>query len=215
MPLPWRKPWPFLTFDPVHHEYRVGRDGRLVHSVTQVLDRAGLGVRRDSAVMQAAMSRGRAVHLATQFLDEGRLNRASIDPSWAGYLEAYEKFKADANPTILLIEQPFHHGELDYAGTIDRVVAFHHNTAGPLDIKTGSVPKTTAAQLAGYWMGLEWALGHDVFKPIKEAMEGYARTRWSLLLRANGTYCLDRHEGGEALWMAALTIARFKEENDD
>ncbi len=215
MTLPWRKPWPLLTFDPVHHDYRVGRDGRLVPSVTQVLDRAGLGVRLDLPTMQAAMSRGRAVHLATQFLDEGRLDRESVDSSWAGYLAAYEKFKSEANPTILLIEQPFHHDELGYAGTIDRVVAFPHNTAGPLDIKTGSVPKTTAAQLAGYGMGLESALGHEDFKPIKEAMEGYARARWSLLLRANGTYCLSRHAGGEALWMAALTIARFKEENDD
>lgn len=155
MPPPWRKEIPGLTFDPVAHEYRV--DGAKVRSVTETLDLAGLYPPMTQAA-EAAMVRGKAVHLATQLWDEGCLDESSVDPRIAGYFAAYRKFKAESSVEILLIEQPVASRTHSYAGTIDRLVLFPSGMSGVLDIKTGeSVDPVTAAQLAGYEMALHEA----------------------------------------------------------
>lgn len=229
MPPPWRKEIPGLTFDPVAHEYRV--DGAKVRSVTETLDLAGLYPPMTPAA-EAAMVRGKAVHLATQLWDEGVLDPASVDPRIAGYFAAYRKFKAESAVDILLIEQPVCSRSQKYAGTIDRVVAFPNSTVGVLDIKTGaSVDPVTVAQLAGYKKALAETLACFAWRrpttsedgkslPVRTFEEAIGsffwrddQQSWSLLLRADGTYSLKRHEDGRDLWMAALVIAKFKEEH--
>ena len=61
-----------FTFDPIEHIYRF--DGQRVPSVTQILepliDYSGV----PNGVLQYAADRGTAVHLATEFYDDGDLD---------------------------------------------------------------------------------------------------------------------------------------------
>jgi hypothetical protein len=147
------------------------------------------------------MERGRAVHLATQYYDEGRLDRNTVDPIIAPFLEAYIQWLGDAKPEIHLIEQPIYHNALEYAGTLDRVVRIG-GVWGILDIKTGSAPLYTGPQLSGYLGAL----------PSKFSYSG-PMMRWAVVLKADGTWKMTRFED-QADWdafRAALTLYRWKE----
>lgn len=195
----WRFDVPGLVFDPdpKKHEYRF--EGRLVPSVTTILGEV-LGNFWKSREAQAAMMRGRAVHLATQYFDEGRLDVKSVHPIIAPFLQAYIQWLGDARPEILGIEQPVYSPAFDYAGTLDRVVRIG-GVVGVLDLKSGSVPIHTGPQLSGYFH----AIPPEYPTPEK---------RWSLLLRDDGTYKMDRYEKASDwdAFKAALIIHKWKED---
>jgi len=111
--------------------------------------------------MEAGMRRGRAVHLATQYLDEGRLDPESVSQAIYGYVLAYKRFVAAVKPQMVLIEQPVVHQDFLFAGTLDRVCKIDGLTF-LLDIKTGSVAKTAGPQTAAYAKALESCLGVKV-----------------------------------------------------
>ena len=78
-----------VQFDESAHVYTVARVQR--PSVTQILKDAGL---IDTTwYTDEARERGRAVHLATQFLDEDDLDWDTVLPQYGGYLAAWERFK--------------------------------------------------------------------------------------------------------------------------
>lgn len=142
-----------LAFDPEAHEYFV--DGRMVLSVTKILELAGVidYSRLPRDVREFALARGSAVHLATQYDDEGVLVEDSLDEAILGYVQAWRKFRADTGWENLLIEHRGYHQTYDYAGCTDRVGWFRgkgENLLCVLDIKTGKAPGWVALQLAAY-----------------------------------------------------------------
>lgn len=135
-----------LTFDPEKHEYRY--NGTVVPSVTQLLKWAGLI--DDSWFSDWHGERGRLIHLACQYYDEGTLEMASVHPEIAGYLESYIKWReAGKHIKILEIEAQIFNEGCWYAGTLDRAVAID-NTPAIIDIKSGAYQQWHGLQLAGY-----------------------------------------------------------------
>lgn len=171
-----------LTFDEQSHIYRI--NGVEIPSVTQILKNAGI---IDSTFYtEESRLRGTAVHLATQYLDEGNLDWSSLDETLIPYVQAYKKFKDESGFSPDLIEERIYRKAthdrpicLDYAGTLDRAGTFvildHDSDYGIVDIKTGSVPEWAGIQLAAYALGL---------------LPKTPR-RFALLLKKNGKYKLQ------------------------
>lgn len=186
-----------LTFDPEEHIYRF-RD-RIVPSVTTVLDMVLGRDRFRSPAMEAGMRRGRAVHLATQYYDEGRLNQKTLHFAILPFFQAYKDFLRDVSPEIICVEQQVYHEAFEYAGTLDRVVTIN-GVMGILDIKTGgSAPLHAGPQLAAYAQAV--LMGSRMLK------------RWALVLSGDGKYKLKQYDDDSDwdVFQAALSIFRWKE----
>jgi hypothetical protein len=185
------------TFAERGHIYR---DGELVvPSVSQVLELAGIDdlSRVPRHNVRRAAKRGQAVHLATQFLDQAKLDQHSVTPEIAGYVMGYEQFKRDTGFHPIAIEQRGIGaiGDLKFGYCIDRVGILFDRLA-IVDLKTASKAfDWWAIQTAGYAEGIK----HD-------------GPRYSLHLAADGDYNLIRYNDGEDFetWLAALKVARWK-----
>jgi hypothetical protein len=131
------------------HEYRV--DGTVIHSVTQILQATGVVdySYMPASVREAALIRGRKVHAATHFDDEGDLDESSISDELLGYVAAWRQYRAFSGFTPELIEHRGFNAEYRYAGTLDRL-----GTIGGkrtlVDIKTNTAEPWVACQLAAY-----------------------------------------------------------------
>ncbi len=192
-----------FRFVPETHEYFLG-DRRLI-SVTQSMDAVGLTdfSRVPPDVLEHARQRGTAVHQATHFLDEGDLDWATVSPEIEPYVRAWELFKADTGVTLLEIERPRYHATLGFAGTPDRVVVLG-GKRGIIDLKTYAPDENTGVQLSGYSF-LEFGPQPAYDEP----------KRWGLWLKDDGKYSLSKpyeNRGDEAVFLGALTVAKFKEE---
>lgn len=142
-----------LAFDAANHTYSI--DGRTVLSVTTILELAGVidYSRLPRDVREFALARGSAVHLATQYDDQGVLVEESLDEAILGYVQAWRRFRADTGWENLLIEHRGYSKHYDYAGTLDRAGWFRdqcQDHLSVLDIKTGKAPGWVALQLAAY-----------------------------------------------------------------
>lgn len=188
------------------HEYFLG-DRRLI-GVSEAIDAAVLKdfSRIDPAVLERAAQRGKAVHDACHFLDQNDLNWATVSPEIEPYVRAWERFKADTGVILNKIEHPRYHATLGFAGTPDRIVTFvGHNgfldSKGTLDIKTYTPDMVTGVQLAAYSF-LEFGPQRAYDTP----------KRWGIELKDDGKYGLHEYtdRGDEAVFMACLTIAKFK-----
>lgn len=142
---------PRLTFDAEPHVYRW--DGQVVPSVTQILEEAGIidysYIPRDTREM--ALERGRLVHLATHYDDEGTLDEVTIDPILMPYVEAWRAFRANTAFTPSEIEKRGYNDKQRFAGTLDRIGTFPGcPTSFLVDIKCGIYPPWVRWQLAAY-----------------------------------------------------------------
>jgi hypothetical protein len=184
-----------LTFDEVTHTYRLL--GAVVPGVTEILrplsDFSGVS----PSVLEAKRDLGQRVHLACEFDDDGDLDEASIEEDVAPYLAAYRKFRRDTRAVVFLNEKRVADPILQYAGTLDRGMAF----AGHrwlIDIKTCiACPIAVGPQTAAYHRALgDTSVTH----------------RGALRLRPDGTYRLDHLTGADdwACFMACLTLHNFK-----
>ena len=138
-----------FEFDAVSHTYRL--DGEVVPGVTSVLKSVGIIDYSfiPQEILQRASKRGTAVHLALQYLDEGCLDRTSVDVEHRGYIEAYERFVTESGFEPAHIEHRVYHPVYRYAGTLDRT-GLLNGTLTILDFKTGLVLPGHALQLAAY-----------------------------------------------------------------
>src|SRR5437764_459731 len=107
-----------FTFDPASHLYRVG--GRAVPSVTQILAARGL-YKGCEHCTEESRERGKAVHSAIHFLDEGDLDKATVDPRIEPYLRAYEKFMRECRVETLVNETALMSAKWGFAGRFDRL----------------------------------------------------------------------------------------------
>lgn len=128
-----------LTFQEEGHKYFWG--GNQIPSVTQILKMAGLS---NGVVDEVAAMRGKMVHSACEFYDEGDLDEAQLDPLIVPYLEGWKQFRKDTGLKMELIEKKLY-SYLGFAGTIDRF-----SRGMLIDIKSGGVDWVTGLQLAGY-----------------------------------------------------------------
>lgn len=144
--------------------------------------------------IELAADRGTAVHQATQLLEE--TGSASIDPSYAPYLQAYAAFLQDHKPEWSLIEHAMYHPEELYAGTIDRYGKLD-GCQTLIDIKTTySVYKPLCAASLNLYRRLLEANHHAVEKLA------------ILHLKKDGTYKLIPFSADDALAKALITLHR-------
>jgi len=187
-----------LTLDPEEHIYRL--DDRRVRSVTQVLSPFLTFDLVRADVLEFALKRGSAVHLAAQYDDEGLLDEGSVGPFITPYLGAYRRFRRESGFEPEFIEQMVYSERYDFAGMLDRIGRLNARRI-LLDIKSGDPEGWHALQLAGYELGAEECLG----------LPGLPR--FGLYLRRDGSYRLlpytsplDKH-----YFISAVQTAKAKE----
>lgn len=189
-----------FRFVPESHEYFLG-DRRLI-SVSEALKAGGLAdySHVHPAVLERAAQRGRAVHSATHFLDDGALDVASVSDEIAPYVEAWRQFKADTRAVIVRREEPGYNKLYGYGGTPD-LVATIAGVGWVIDLKTYAPNKATGAQLAAY-RNLDCM-------PTDEPMH-----RAGLWLKPNGKYMLTQFldESDWQLFLICLDKAKTAQE---
>jgi len=168
-----------FQFIPETHTYLEG--GRVVTSVTQILERAGLVdySHIPDAVLEHKAEIGTAAHAACHYYDEGDLDESTLDVEVAGYVEGWIKFRSETDFTPELIE---YRGiaEVDgmrYGYTLDRVGTLLGKSQ-LIEIKcTAGIEISWGPQTAAYEMALR--------KPGEPV-----RRRVAVWLKPNGTYQL-------------------------
>lgn len=137
-----------LTLDHETHTYY--REGREVPGVTRVLGDAKIidysGIPQH--ILDRAAARGKAAHLALEYLDRGTLDRDSLDSELEPYVHAYEAFCVDSGFVCGLAEKSRYHKQRGYAGTFDRTGMLGKD-AVLLDFKTGAFQEGHLIQVAG------------------------------------------------------------------
>jgi len=162
----------------------------LIH-VTTVLAEAGL---IDTAwFTEHAREKGSAVHLATQFLDEGDLNWSTVEPDVLARVRQYQKFLDEVKPEILAVEESVRNEALQYQGQLDRRVRIN-GREGIIDIKGPCESAWNGAQLAAY--------ASCFLRPL---------ARWNLYLHDDRYRLIERKDRKDwELFKAALVIAAWR-----
>jgi len=187
-----------LDFDSQAHVYRL--DGRVVPSVTQLLEPLVDFSMVNDKVLEAARVFGTHVHQACHLDDLGELDWATLDPALVPYVEAWRRFLNESGAVVIASEKPVYHAALNYAGTPDRVLSWGKQRLVVPDIKaTSVVPRIVGPQTAGY------------AKAYQSMHGGREPERYCIHLRANGTYSAHpRRESTDwGVFLSCLNIWRF------
>lgn len=185
-------------FDAETHTYRI--DGKVVPSVTQVLQEAGFVDTR--WYTEAGRARGEAIHIITELYDSGTLLADAVPEELRGYLAAWRKFLADTGAEVVENECRVFNPTYGYAGTIDRLVIWSKKVDAILDIKGGGVGKWEPIQTAAY-------AGCTPSPRITPP-------RYAIHLRSSGKYTLCEHENFPRdfdVFRGALIVANWKREH--
>lgn len=173
-----------LEFDEAKHEYTY--DGLVVPNVTRVLDLLGMYAAIPEEVLDWKSQIGTAVHAATALFDASDLDEASIDPHIVGYINAWGRFRREANAKMLLIETRVYHPTHRYAGTVDRVMSIPGRGVALGEIKcTAQAHAIHKLQTAAYTAAIQAGLSGVLKKQPR---------RFCIYLRPNGEYRLVEHE---------------------
>lgn len=134
-----------VDFDAAAHTYAVGGIKR--PSVTGLIAAAfGVGYFPPDWYLD----RGRKVHQASVYLEDGDLDWSTVSDEIRGYLEAFEKVLKDLKPVNALPpETKMFHSVLGYCGTPDRVWMVRGDV-WIVDLKTGVHGRKAALQTKGY-----------------------------------------------------------------
>lgn len=173
-----------LTLD---GEHRYWLNGRRVIGVTEILRLSGW-INGDFYTEEARY-RGTYVHAACHIINTGRLKWDSVRPGYRPYIEAYCAFLEETGFTVSEAERRDHHPTLQFAGTWDLYGIFPHRKTPDIgDIKTGRKEK---------W----WKFQSAAYRGIKMAQDDLAGIgRFSLELRDNGEYHIERHDNHKHDW---------------
>ncbi len=182
---------PEITIDD-QHIYRI--NGRVMSgSVT--------GIIRDAGLMDVSwssewhMQRGKAVHMAVEFYEQGDLDEASLDPAIVPYLAGWKLFKSETGYESKELEQMIYHPIYQFCGTLDQTGIMDGRTC-LLDIKTGIYQPWWALQTAAY---------NSIAK---------CKRRLSVQLTDEGKYKITEYKG-KTDWqkfLAAMTVAGMRRE---
>jgi hypothetical protein len=192
------------AFQFVEETHTYLRGGRIIPSVTQVLQEVGLVdySHVEPEVLDAKARLGTAVHKAAHYFDEDDLNRESVVSEIVPYLTAWMRFREEARFTprkcetrgIATIDG------MEYGYTFDRD-GFLGEKPVLLDIKcTAAVEISWGPQTAAY----EHALRQQ---------DGIVRQRAAVHLKPNGTYslCLFKEARDYQVWKWALALVYWKQ----
>lgn len=176
-----------VIFDESTHTYD---DGRLP-SVTEVCRI----LHNSNHYTEEARTRGKAVHMACHFLDDGDLDLDSLAPEIAGYVAAYQKVMDDTGFKWVAIETPMCDLRRTYAGTPDRISRWE-----VVDLKTGAFEDWHPIQLVGY--------NNMLPNP-------WSYRRLAVYLSEDGTYSLREFPKTDyardlAVFQSALNITNWK-----
>lgn len=185
-----------IRYDHAQHRYTAADDGRVILSVTQVLQRAGI---IDTTFMtEAGRDRGTAVHEATEDMDTWGTDWYDTSELVRQYAKAYQKWIDSSRALILDIEQKVY-GQVkavgktyEYCGRYDRLVRLARYPWLVLDLKSGA---------PAWW--------HKIQGVAYSLAEGSGAWPACLYLRKNGTYSLDivsdrEYMKARAEWIEAL-----------
>lgn len=191
-----------IVFDPVPHRYMA--DGKLIPSVTQILEAVGYINAR--FYRPGSAQRGRDVHKLTAWVDTAVIEAGDVmHHQWAKYLIAYEAWKHTYAVKVGAVEQLVADPKRQWAGTLDRLAAIGRDPDGELawdaaqvalvDIKTGAPEKWHAIQLCAYQAALERSMLAAAPK-IR---------RFGLYLRPDATYRFQEYpEDHTQTWLDAV-----------
>lgn len=184
-----------LAFDPAEHRYTL--DGRVLPSVTQILepyeDWSGI----NPEVLAAAMERGTRVHAAAALMLDGFIGPHDSGDDIAPYLVQFEKFLAESGFVSVLSEARVCSEKLGYAGTLDLYGGLPKRKCALIDIKTGSVPRTAGPQTAAYARALKECHGYGMD----------TKYRYALLLRPEGYKLVPLEDpNDDQVFLAAITM---------
>lgn len=189
-----------LHLDEATHAYTL--DGRPIRSVTQILSDVGI-IDTRWYTPEAAL-RGKYVHEATHYHDEGSLAMDSLDPQIAPYVQGWIDFRKTTGFRPLLIEQRIWHS-CGYAGTLDRA-GFLGDRFILIDIKSGSLPSWAGMQTSGYEFGLvERILAKEIDAPIPKGRMAVQLTREGKFKVKEYTNFRDRD-----VFLAAHAVSQWK-----
>lgn len=142
-----------FQFDPKRHIYLL--KGRRLWSVTERL--AGLGLIDTEWYTEAAKIRGKAVHLAMQYLQQGGLDWSSIKATEAAlgipvepYVRAGERFLRESGWRAVQVEVAGYHPLYEYGFCTDNVGFWPDGQEGIVDWKTGASADWWQLQLGAY-----------------------------------------------------------------
>ncbi len=148
--------------------------GKSYRSVTDYLKEAGLC--EDFSVvpadrMENALRRGQMVHLACQYLDEGRgVNWDLLDPRLEGYVRGHERMLEDLNPKPIAIEKPIVAPSLNVGGRPD-VVYWIAGRRCLVDRKSGNSRKRRDGKVQTALYKLIWDHNHPAKKIDRRYIE--------------------------------------------
>jgi hypothetical protein len=182
------------TLDHASHTYASG-----LPFVSEILVSAGLV---DPTWYTAeSRERGKAVHLACQFYDEGDLDPESIEPPIDGYFSSYLAWLQVSGIKPEWIECSMNNGL--YAGTPDRVMVTRPRKLH--DIKTGAYQ---------HWHRIQTALYVNLLP------DPYSYSRNGIYLQADGSIARVRefpksdYQRDLAVGLSALNIHNWKRGNN-
>jgi len=176
-----------------HHVYRF--NGRVVPNVTRILDVLKKPIPASPEVLQRKRDLGDIVHQATALDATNDLDDETVDPDAMPYLKAFRRFRMEVKPRFLSTEEYVFSQTYGYAGTLDHTVVIN-GEEGVLDKKTGIDDPTDRVQLSAY---------HNAKYGLNRKTK-----RWILSLRDNGSYVLTPHDDYFHVFLAALTVYRYK-----
>jgi hypothetical protein len=184
------------------HTYLNG--GRVVPSVTQILERAGL-VCYDhipKPILDHKAEVGTAAHAAAHYFDEGDLQLTTVDDEVMPYLDAWMLFRQETRFAARAIERRgiARVDGMEYGYTFDRD-GLLDGRATLLEIKcTAGVEISWGPQTAAYEMALR-------------AEDGVARQRVAVHLKPTGSYSLLKLSEVKdyQVWTWALALEVWKQ----
>ncbi len=197
-----------FTYDDATHTYR--RGARKLPGVTTIIKEVGMV---DVAFYtEEGRTRGKNVHIACQYLDEGSLDWADFEsrfPDLIGYVRAWQAFKTETGFAPMFIEEPNFHPLYLFGGTFDRFGKLPSQQLLEVDIKTGKPEPWAAIQTAAYELLIR---AH----PERYGdLTGKTIDRVAVELMSDGKF--KRHPFKEKsdgqVFLAALNVANWKAQN--
>jgi hypothetical protein len=170
-----------FTFDEPTHIYRL--NGEILPSITQILTAVGIiNYGRGEVSNEAAMARGRAVHMACELYDRGTLDWATVTDEIYGHLTAWINFREKTGFEPKKIEEPAYHEAFRFAGRLDREGTFSTNSI----IKTAKLQRVIVEIKSGEvedWVALQTAAQDLLLPGVKKP-----RIRMGVQLTPTGEY---------------------------
>jgi hypothetical protein len=183
-----------LTFEPEAHVYHL--NGQRLPSVTQVLEPLINYDGVPNGILQHAADRGTAVHLATEFWDDGDLDEESIDPEVLPYVQAWQRFRAESGFVVERSEVRVYSARHRFAGTFDCLGILRGRRVIVEKKTTAILAAATAIQVTAYRRAY-----NETCRPPERIRQSY-----SVHLRRDGTYRLDEWTPDEDHWGAFLAL---------